>query len=77
MPKIKFGNNNEITQHQNFVESSCRSVVLLLYFLFCFVSVFFIFPITVANIAVIGVDQALVKPVLKKKLKGSCGLYTS
>ena len=56
MSKIKFGNNNEIAQNENFVEHSCRSVVLLLYFLFCFVLLFFIFPITVAIIAIIGVD---------------------
>ena len=50
---------------------------MLLYFGFCFVLLFFIFPITFADIAIIGVDQAIVKPVLKKKLKGSYGLYTS
>ena len=76
MSKIKFGNNNEIAQNENFVEYSCRSILLLLYFLFCFVLLFLIFPITVANIAVIGVDKAIVKPVLKKKLSSSYGLYT-
>ena len=52
MSKIKFGNNNEI----DFVEYSCRSVVLLLYFRFCSVLLFFIFPVTVANIAIIGLE---------------------
>ena len=79
MSNIKFGNlNNEVAQNQNFVEYSCRSAVLLLYFLFCFVLLcyFSYFQLLLLNIAVIGVDQAIVKHLLKEKLKGPYGLYT-
>ena len=63
----KQGKNNPINRQQ------ISPALILSFFVLC---CYFSFSVTVANIVIIGVDQAIVKHVLKKKLKGSYGLYT-